>query len=146
MIIQAQLRQIPVTPKKMRLVVESVKHLSPTQALTQLSYLNKNAAVPLGKVLKSAINNAQNNHQLSPDKLRIKEIMVDKGWTLKRFRAAARGRAKPYTKLRSHVTIVLESLDTPKTTPQVKKVAKKDNTSVVKTKKTTKTNNQSKNN
>lgn len=116
MIIIASRKQIPVTPKKMRMVVESVKNLSPLVAIEQLEYQNKNAALPLSKLLKQAVANAQNNYQLSPDSLRIKEIMVDKGWTLKRWRAASRGRGKPFTRVRSHVTVKLISV-----TPEVAK-------------------------
>jgi large subunit ribosomal protein L22 len=93
----------------MRLLVAAIKHKKPQLAVSELALLNYSAALPLQKVLKQAIANATNNHKLNPDTLTIKEILVNQGWTLKRFRAGARGRGKPYTKRRSHVTVRLES-------------------------------------
>lgn len=108
MIITATQRQISVTPRKMRMMATAVKNLKPQEAVRQLEYLNYSAAKPLRKVINQAIANATNNHKISPDTLRIKEIVVNQGWTLKRWHAGARGRGKPYTRRRSHVTIKLE--------------------------------------
>ena len=108
MIITATQRQISVTPRKMRMMATAVRNLKPQEAVKQLEYLNYSAAKPLSKVIKQAIANATNNHKISPDTLRIKEIVVNQGWTLKRWHAGARGRGKPYTRRRSHVTIKLE--------------------------------------
>ena len=58
--------------------------------------------------LRSAAANAENNFQLSTDDLRVKTAYADEGTRLHRFRAGARGRAKPYTQRYSHITIVVE--------------------------------------
>lgn len=115
MIITATQRQISVTPRKMRMMATAIKNLKPQEAVNQLEYLNYSAAKPLSKVIKQAIANATNNHKINPDSLKIKEIVVNQGWTLKRWHAGARGRGKPYTRRRSHVTVKLEnaSVSTP---------------------------------
>lgn len=136
MIITATQRQISVTPRKMRKMATAIKNLKPQEAVNQLEYLNYSAAKPLSKVIKQAIANATNNHKINPDSLKIKEIVVNQGWTLKRWHAGARGRGKPYTRRRSHVTIKLEdtSVSTPNTSsskkastinPEISKTSKK---------------------
>ncbi len=109
MIITATQRQIPVTPRKMRMMAVAIKQMRPQEAIEQLGFLNNSAALPLQKVLKTATANAINNHKLNADNLTIKEIVVNQGWTLKRWQAGARGRGKPYTRRRAHVTVKLES-------------------------------------
>lgn len=109
MIIEARSSQIAVAPRKMRMLSSAIKNLSPQVAIKQLGYFNYAAAAPLQKVLKQAVANATNNFKLNPDTLVIKEIIINQGWTLKRWQAAARGRGKPYTKRRSHVIVKLES-------------------------------------
>ena len=123
MIITATQRQISVTPRKMRMMAAAIKNLKPQEAVKQLEYLNYSAAKPLGKVIKQAIANATNNHKINPDALKIKEIVVNQGWTLKRWRAGARGRGKPYTRRRSHVTIKLEDTSVLKLTSSQSKQA-----------------------
>ena len=109
MIIEARSSQIDVTPRKMRMLGSAIKNLKPQVAIEQLGFMNFSSAEPMRKVLKQAVANATNNFKLSPDSLVIKEIVVNQGWTLKRWQAAARGRGKPFTKRRSHVIIKLES-------------------------------------
>lgn len=115
MIVEARSSQIATPPRKMRMLSHAIKNLSPQKAIEQLGYLNYSGSLELQKVIKQAVANATNNYKLSPDTLSIKEIIVTQGWMLKRYQAAARGRGKPYTKRRSHVTIKLESK-----TPEVK--------------------------
>jgi large subunit ribosomal protein L22 len=131
MIVTATQHQITVTPRKMRMLAAAISGLKPQEAIDQLNYLNYSAATPLRKTIKQAVANATNNHKLSPDSLVIKEIVVNQGWTFKRFRAAARGRGKPYTKRRSHLTVKLESI-TPKAIPALKKTAKSETKKVFK--------------
>ena len=119
MIITATQKQIPVTPRKMRMMVVAIKDLKPQEAIEQLNYLNYAAAEPLKKVIKQALANATNNHKINPDTLTFKEVVVNQGWTLKKVRAGARGRGKPYTRRRSHVTVTLKTA-TPKTVTKAK--------------------------
>lgn len=111
MIITAKQSNVSVTPRKLRLVVFAIKDLTPGLAVEQLTYLNKEAARVLVKVLKQALANAKNNFQITPDSLRFKEIIINKGRVLNRGRAASRGRSKPYQHVFSHVTIKLESVE-----------------------------------
>ena len=125
MIIEARSSQIAVTPRKLRMLIVAIRNLKPQVAIEQLSFMNFSAAEPLRKVLKQAVANATNNYKLSPDTLVIKEIIVNQGWTLKRWQAAARGRGKAYTKRRAHVIVKLESKAPVVVTPAVKKEAPK---------------------
>lgn len=110
MIITATQSNATITPRKMRLVAYAVKTMTPTEALEQLTFLNKEAARILAKVLKQALANAKHNSQVDSNDLTIKEIVVNKGRILKRGRAAARGRSKPFKHQQSHVTIKLETI------------------------------------
>lgn len=104
----AESKFVRMSPRKVRLVAEAIKKLSPEEALTTLSVIEKRAAKVLAKTLKSAIANAVNNAKLAKDTLRIKAITANEGARLKRFRAAARGRVRPYLKRSSHIRVVLE--------------------------------------
>jgi large subunit ribosomal protein L22 len=128
--IKARASHVTVTPRKVQLVANAVRDLRPQDAVEQLTYLNKSAALPLAKVIRQAIANAENNFKVASSELRIKTIVVTKGISLKRFLAGARGRGKPYAHTRSHITVILETKDTKTklatptiaTKPAVKKV------------------------
>lgn len=113
MIITATQTNVTVTPRKLRLVAFAVKQHSPLVAIQELTYLNKEAARVLLKVMKQAVANAKNNKDVNPADLTIKEIVINKGRVYKRGRASARGRSKPYEHVHSHVTVKLA-------TPEVK--------------------------
>jgi large subunit ribosomal protein L22 len=121
------------TPRKLRLVVDSIRQLSPQEALNQLAFSPKHAAKPLIKAIKEAIANAQNlDPSINVDNLRFKKIQVDEGIVFKRFIIAGRGRIKPYKKRTAHLDLQLElqtkpKVETPKSAP--KKSAKKINKS-----------------
>lgn len=110
MIIKAQQKNLPVTPKKMHLVVNAVKNMKPQAAVELLESYNKKSAQHLAKTIKMAISNATNNANLPADSLRFSQILMGRGLTMKRFHAGARGRAKPYQKTRSNLTVLLESV------------------------------------
>ena len=99
---------IRMSPRKLRLVVSLIKHMSPNEAIEILPYIRKRAAEPLGKVIKTAVANAREK-QISEETLVFKEIQITQGPSLKRWRAGARGRAKPYKKRTSHIRVVLET-------------------------------------
>ena len=107
--VKAEAKYIRTSPRKVRLVVETIKNLSPQRALDYLKFINKRAAKPLSKLIQSAIANAKNNFGLKPEDLKFKEIQVGEGPTLKRWRAISRGRAHPIMKRASHIKIILKS-------------------------------------
>src|SRR5690606_2285349 len=105
---KAEAKNIKISPRKVRLVADSVRNLQLDQALASLSVLNKRASDPIRKVLESAVANAVNNFQASRGDLSIKEIMVGEGIMYKRYHYAARGRVRPYLKRTSHIRVILE--------------------------------------
>jgi large subunit ribosomal protein L22 len=91
----------------MRLVADLIRGKSAQEAWNILEFTPKRAAGPMKKCLESAIANAQNNNELSPESLTVHRVMVDEGPTLKRFRPRARGRASAIKKRTSHITVVV---------------------------------------
>lgn len=110
-----------MSPKKIRPVADIVKKLSPTKAIEVLPFIEKKAALPLAKVIKTAIGNAIQKGY-SADDLRFKEIQIGEGPRLKRGRPVSRGRWHPYRRRMSHIRVVLE------TTNKGQPAAKKDGT------------------
>lgn len=104
---RAVLRNLRMSPKKLRLVADAVRGKKVDEALAILQFMPKAGAPVLLKLLKSAIANASNNHELRADDLFVAKITVDSGATMKRFRARARGRACRILKRTSHASIVL---------------------------------------
>ena len=104
---RAVVRNVRISPKKLRLVADEIRGKSVDQALDILQFLPKGGSPILLKLLKSAIANAGNNHDLRADDLYVAKITVDGGPIMKRFMARARGRACRIFKRTSHATIVL---------------------------------------
>ena len=107
---RASARFVRVTPQKARRVINLVRGMSASEAQTLLRFAPQAASEPIGKVLDSAIANASNNYNLDPRTLVISEAYVDEGPTMKRFRPRAQGRAGAILKRTSHITIVVESV------------------------------------
>jgi large subunit ribosomal protein L22 len=105
--ITATAKNIRVSPQKVRLVVNQIKKMAPTEAVQILDYLPQKSSLLLKKVISSAIANAKNNYGIAEDVLKFKEIQVGKGPMFKRYRAVARGRAHSILKRTSHVTVVV---------------------------------------
>lgn len=105
--VRAKSKFIRISPKKVRLLANLIRGLNVEEALVQLQFNKKDAALPVGKLIKSAIANAEENEDLKRDNLFIKEITVDGGPTLKRWMPKAMGRATPLIKRSSHITVVL---------------------------------------
>jgi large subunit ribosomal protein L22 len=103
----AQTKYLRTSPRKLRLVARALKGHPVGKALVLLSKINKRAALPILKVLKSAAANAKNKG-LSEANLKIKGVIVDGGPTYKRFQPISRGRAHPIAKRTSHIKVVLE--------------------------------------
>lgn len=102
------LNDLRIAPRKVRLIANLIKKSPALPALAQLKFQNKKAALPMLKLLKSAMASAANNFNLSLENLYIANILVDEGPKLKRFRARAFGRAGAIHKKTSHITLVLE--------------------------------------
>ncbi len=105
----ARVRYLNIAPMKTRRVVDMIRGLPAAEAQAILTFSPQAASEPVGKVLASAIANAQNNYSLDPRTLVISEAYVDEGPTAKRFRPRAQGRAYRIRKRSSHVTIVVTS-------------------------------------
>jgi len=108
--IRAISKSVRVSPRKVRLVADAIRHLSIEEALKLLEATPKRAARPLTKTLQSAIANAVNNAKLEKSDLVIGSIMVNQSQALKRFRPSTRGRIHPYKKRGSTITIVVKSV------------------------------------
>jgi large subunit ribosomal protein L22 len=106
---RALARYVRVTPRKARRVVDLIRGLPAAQAQAVLRFAPQAASEPVGKVLDSAIANAENNARLPVESLVVSEAYVDEGPTLKRFQPRAQGRAYRINKRTSHITVVVES-------------------------------------
>lgn len=103
---KALLKNYRQSPRKVRLVADAIRGKKISVATTELSFMSKRAAEPVKKVLESAIANAKNSG-ISLNDLIVKEVAVDEGVTLKRWRPKWRGTAHPIRKRCSHIKIVL---------------------------------------
>jgi large subunit ribosomal protein L22 len=108
--VRAMVKYVPMSPRKVRLVIDQVRGLAVDDALAILRFTPKAAAKPVAKVIKSAIANAEENFGLSRGDLYVSQIFADVGPTHKRWKAGARGRVKPRLKRSSHITVVLEEM------------------------------------
>lgn len=97
------------SPRKIRLVVDVVKKMKPSEAIEKLPFIGKRAAFDLAKVIKSAMASAK-NAGVSETDLIFKEIQIGEGPRLKRGRAASRGMWHPYKKRMAHIRVVLATI------------------------------------
>jgi large subunit ribosomal protein L22 len=105
----AKLKNLRISTRKVRLIIDFVRGMKATEAVLQLKFLKKQAALPVKKLIESAIANAKNNEGVKKEEsLIIKSATVDGGQMLHRWAPKAFGRATPIRKRTSHVTIVLE--------------------------------------
>jgi large subunit ribosomal protein L22 len=107
----AKLTNSRLSPQKMRLVADQVRGLPVERALDVLTFSNKKAATVIKKVLESAIANAEHNDGADIDELKISEILVDAGPTMKRLRPRARGRADRIIKRTSHLKVTVSETE-----------------------------------
>src|SRR4051794_35086407 len=106
-VVRAKARYVRTAPRKARLVVDHIRGKSVDEARAILIHTSRAASRDVLKLLDSAIANAENNHELVADELKIDRVFVDEGPTLKRFRPRALGRATQIRKRTSHMTILL---------------------------------------
>jgi large subunit ribosomal protein L22 len=105
--VRAAAKWLRITPRKARLVVEHIRGRSVPEARTMLAFSERAAAREIDKLLRSAVANAEANHNLIGDDLVVKTAYVDEGPTIKRWRPRARGRAAQIRKHMCHITITL---------------------------------------
>ena len=104
---KAILRTLRISPQKLNLVAQSIRGLSAEKAVNELRFSQKRIAKDVLKCLKSAIDNAENNHSLDVDSLVVAQAHVGKNITMKRMHTRARGRGVRIEKMFSQLTIVL---------------------------------------
>jgi large subunit ribosomal protein L22 len=105
--VRAAAKYVRITPRKARLVVEHIRGRSVPEARTVLAFTERAAAREIEKLLKSAVANAEANHNLLGDDLVVKTAYVDEGPMIKRWRPRARGRAARIRKRTCHITLTL---------------------------------------
>jgi ribosomal protein L22 len=110
-VVKASARYVRIAPRKARLIADQVRgmHIESARALLQFS--PRGAAHPIHKLINSAAANAENNHDLVGDEMRVSSITVDEGPTLRRFRPRAMGRATPINKRTSHIAVALTPVE-----------------------------------
>jgi large subunit ribosomal protein L22 len=105
--VSAKLRYARISPQKCRLVAYVVRGKPVGSALATLRFMPKKGAEIVHKVLKSAVDNAENNQGADVDELKVESIYVDAAPVLKRFAARAKGRGTRIVKRNSHITVVV---------------------------------------
>lgn len=112
MLIKAEQKYVRMSPRKLRLVADTIRGIKePGRAVSLLEGVEKRAALPLSKTIKQAIANASKNLGLAENSLRIKELQVQDGPTYKRFKPVSRGRIHSLQKRTSHIRVILETED-----------------------------------
>ena len=105
---RAKLSYARISPRKVKIVIDLIRNKSVGDALAILKFTPKAAAELVEKLLKSAIANAENNHNMDVEKLYVAEIFANQGPILKRVQPRAQGRAFRINKRTSHITVVLK--------------------------------------
>lgn len=105
--VRAIAKRLRISPQKARLVADQVRGKPVAQALDILNFSTQKAAGLVLKVVESAIANAENNEGADVDELRVGEIFVDAGLTMKRIKPRAKGRADRVLKRTSHITVTV---------------------------------------
>ena len=124
----AKLRYLRITPRKVRVVADLIRGKNVNQALAQLAYVEKRAAEPVAKLLRSAVANADqaSKGSVDVDQLVVKELMVDQGPSLRRYMPRAMGRAFKILKKTSHISLtVTDTAQAVKDTKKNKKATRK---------------------
>jgi len=101
----ATAKDIGITPRKMKLVIDMVRGKKVEDAMNILKFTPTPAAKAVAKVIKSASSNAENNFHMDPAELKVVYIVADEGHTLKRYRPQSRGRFNPILKRSTHIKV-----------------------------------------
>ncbi len=126
MVVKAIGKSLKSSPQKTNLVLGLIRGLKVERAINNLEFSRRRISNEVLKILKSAISNAENNHQLDIDKLFVKEASVGKSMVLKRFRPRARGRAGKILKTFSRIRILVQEKEEPKVDENKKNKIKKE--------------------
>jgi ribosomal protein L22 len=110
-VVRASAKYVRIAPRKARLVADQVRGMHIEQARALLAFSPRDAARDIQKLIDSAAANAENNHDLIGDEMRITSITVDEGPTLRRYRPRALGRATPINKRTSHIAVALTPVE-----------------------------------
>ena len=110
-VVKASARYVRIAPRKARLIADQVRGLHIEKARALLQFSPRTAAEDIHKLINSAAANAENNHDLIGDEMRVSSITVDEGPTLRRFRPRAMGRATPINKRTSHIAVALTPVE-----------------------------------
>jgi ribosomal protein L22 len=110
-VVKAKARYVRIAPRKARLIADQVRGMHIEKARALLQFSPRGAAHDIHKLINSAAANAENNHDLVGDEMRVSSITVDEGPTLRRFRPRAMGRATPINKRTSHIAVALTPVE-----------------------------------
>ncbi|MBN1282407.1 MAG: 50S ribosomal protein L22 [Proteobacteria bacterium] len=105
---QARIKNIRMTTRKVQVVASQIRGKGVQEAIDYLTFCRRSPARPLLKLIKSAVSNADQKGGMDLDRLYVKELLVDKGPTMKRWMPRARGSASPVLKRSSKVSITLD--------------------------------------
>ncbi|MEI6237544.1 MAG: 50S ribosomal protein L22 [Candidatus Saccharibacteria bacterium] len=125
--VKAIAKNVRMSPRKVGVVVSLVRGRTVKDALIILEHTPRRSAEPVTKVIKSAVANAEHNHNYKPDTLKITEIIVTHGARLKRFRPVAKGAAHPFIRRSSHIRVIVDGEQR-----EIKKTADKKPSSTIK--------------
>ncbi len=106
--VRALSRSQPVSPRKVRLLLEMIEGRPVDEVLTLLEFMPQPSARIVWKAVKSAASNAENNFDLDPDGLKVVKAVANDARMLKRWRPRSRGRPSPLLKRWSHIEVVVE--------------------------------------
>lgn len=126
--VNASAKGVSMSPRKVAVVAALVRGRTVEDALTILANTPRRSAVPVRKVIESARANADNNHSMKPETLKITYISVTPGPRLKRYRPAAHGRALPFQRKSSHIFVTVDGEKRAPKKPAVTKSAKSEST------------------
>ena len=105
--VSASAKRLRISAQKVRLVADQIRGRPVADALDLLSFSNKKASVLMRKALESVVANAENNEGADIDELKVSEVYVNEGMTMKRIRPRAKGRADRIFKRSSHITVTV---------------------------------------
>ncbi|MBS91994.1 MAG: 50S ribosomal protein L22 [Rickettsiales bacterium] len=123
---KALAKSLKTSPQKANLVLKMIRGLKVEKAMNILTFSRRRISEEILKILKSAVSNAENNHQLDIDRLFVKEATVGKSMVLKRFRPRARGRSGKILKPFSRIRILVEEEEEKNVKKDIKKEQKKE--------------------
>jgi large subunit ribosomal protein L22 len=126
--VRAEAKWVRISPRKARLVAEHIRGRSVPEARSVLAFTSREAARELDKVLRSAVANAESQHQLSDERLYVSAAYVDEGPVMKRWRPRARGRVGAIKKRTCHITVKLAEIPAQESSAPKKRAAAKKTT------------------